>query len=183
MWQNQYISSRPSVFSEEITSHLHSHSKVNLHLLMISWHIRLKQLLNGLCDEKGLLNNLFYPLGIQLSQWQTTDSVGNVTSFAIVSKTGAPQGYVMSPFLFPLYSNDYISPSPYFRCGMKAISCDVLTDHQQLCAATANTYYNSPSHIPTHGVSQELWSHYQAAISGAVEWSQCRSVKNRTAVP
>lgn len=43
----------PSVFSEEITSHLHScHSKVDLHLLMISWHIRLKQLLNRLCDVK-----------------------------------------------------------------------------------------------------------------------------------
>jgi len=37
--------------------------------------------------------------------------IGTVTSSTIITNTGAPQGCVLSPFLYTLYSNDCISSS------------------------------------------------------------------------
>ncbi len=37
--------------------------------------------------------------------------MGSITSTTIIVNTGAPQGCVLSPFLYTLYTNDCLSPS------------------------------------------------------------------------
>lgn len=47
-----------------------------------------------------------------LSNRQQRAGVGIITSSTITTNTGAPQGCVLSPFLFTLYTNACTSPSP-----------------------------------------------------------------------
>lgn len=50
-----------------------------------------------------------------LSNSQQVVRLGSTTSSALTIKTGAPQGCVLSPFLYTLYTNDNISLSPHIK--------------------------------------------------------------------
>ncbi|KAK3524760.1 hypothetical protein QTP86_002555 [Hemibagrus guttatus] len=73
--------------------------------------------------------------------------IGSVTSDTIITNTGAPQGCVLSPFLYTLYTNDCISPSPfttYYKYSDDTAILALLNDHTTIAA-----YHDTISHF-TH---------------------------------
>ncbi len=63
--------------------------------------------------------------------------IGTVTSSTIITNTGAPQGCVLSPFLYTLYTNDCISPSPittYFKYSDDTAILGLLSDNNSITA-------------------------------------------------
>ncbi|KAK3510338.1 hypothetical protein QTP70_002816 [Hemibagrus guttatus] len=74
-------------------------------------------------------------------------SIGSVTSDTIITNTGAPQGCVLSPFLYTLYTNDCISLSPfttYYKYSDDTAILALLNDHTTIAA-----YHDTISHF-TH---------------------------------
>ena len=72
-----------------------------------------------------------------LSDRPQTVRVGNTTSPTIIINTGAPQGCVFSPFLYTLYTNDCLSPSPtikYFKYSDDTAILALLTDTDSVTA-------------------------------------------------
>ena len=71
--------------------------------------------------------------------------IGTVTSSTIITNTGAPQGCVLSPFLYTLYTNDCISPSSittYFKYSDDTAILGLLSDKNSITA-----YQRSISHF------------------------------------
>ncbi len=63
--------------------------------------------------------------------------IGTVTSSTIITNTGAPQGCVLSPFLYTLYTNDCISPSPvttYYKYSDDTAILGLLSDNNSIAA-------------------------------------------------
>ena len=80
-----------------------------------------------------------------LSDRPQTVRVGNVTSSTTITNTGAPQGCVLSPFLFTLYTNDCVSPSPittYFKYSDDTAILALLNDNNSVLG-----YLESISHF------------------------------------
>ncbi|KAK7880799.1 hypothetical protein WMY93_032562 [Mugilogobius chulae] len=71
--------------------------------------------------------------------------VGSVTSSTMITNTGAPQGCVLSPFLYTLYTNDCISPSSvttYFKYSDDTAILALLTDNNSIIS-----YHSSVTHF------------------------------------
>ena len=71
--------------------------------------------------------------------------VGTTTSPALTTNTGAPQGCVLSPFLYTLYTNDCTSPSPntiYLKYSDDTAILGLLTDN-----TSALDYHNTVAHF------------------------------------
>lgn len=73
--------------------------------------------------------------------------IGSVTSDTTITNTGAPQGCVLSPFLYTLYTNDCISPSTittYYKYSDDTAILALLNDYTSIAA-----YHDTISHF-TH---------------------------------
>ncbi len=71
--------------------------------------------------------------------------LGSTTSPFIIINTGAPQGCVLSPFLYTLYTNDCLSPSPvtkYFKYSDDTAILALLSDQDSVTA-----YKHSVAHF------------------------------------
>lgn len=79
-----------------------------------------------------------------LSDRPQSTRVGSTTSSSSITNTGAPQGCVLSPFLFTLYTNDCVSPSPittYYKYSDDTAALALLTDNN------LTGYLDSISHL------------------------------------
>ena len=89
-----------------------------------------------------------------LSNRPQTVKVGTSFSSTAITNTGAPQGCVLSPFLYTLYTNDCISPSPnitYFKYSDDTAILGLLNDNNSIM-----DYQNTISHF-THYCTA-IWS-------------------------
>ncbi|KAJ0012409.1 hypothetical protein NQD34_016743 [Periophthalmus magnuspinnatus] len=82
-----------------------------------------------------------------LSNRQQAVRVNNAITAPLTTNTGAPQGCVLSPFLYTLYTNDCTSPSPgtvYIKYADDTAILGLLSDSTSL-----GQYQNSVSHFTT----------------------------------
>ena len=81
-----------------------------------------------------------------LSNRPQSVKVGSSFSSTVITNTGAPQGCVLSPFLYTLYTNDCISPSPtnitYFKYSDDTAILALLHDNNSI-----TDYQNTISHF------------------------------------
>lgn len=80
-----------------------------------------------------------------LSDRPQTVRVDCETSPTIITNTGAPQGCVLSPFLFPLYTNECTSPSPvttYIKYSDDTVVLGLLNNKNSVLS-----YQDSISHL------------------------------------
>ena len=84
----------------------------------------------------------------------STSTTSKTTSPALTSNTGAPQGCVLSPFLFTLYTNDCTSPSPntiFLKYADDTAILGLLTDNH-----STQEYLNTVSHFTQWCLKNDL---------------------------